>query len=310
MEPDAQKIVVCLEGDRQVAANPNVNSISKAVLRFLPNWQQAEEGEISRRSRVTIEFSPERLTGCRRVWRGAEVWDIEALARFHPRGELLHGSLLDHVRTGGAVTALVPTALEFAVPCDAKQLEIWFHNFADAGGRCDAWDSRFGQNCWFEVFGPEPIEPQDPVRYRDGAVPRPDLANVIDQFAIKRNLLPTPTKGPPVGKDMMTSVIIRAWVKNLAYAKTVWVDLHVFERSGARIVGATYDLVWERPASGSGDLFRFEKEFHRALTATPGSDSLKPNVWLVQYRLYYAVEGQTYTDAILHQLELPDDAEA
>jgi hypothetical protein len=31
---------------------------------------------------------------------------------------------------------------------------------------------------------------------------------------------------------------------------------------------------------------------------------------LVQYRLYYAVEGKTYTDAVLHQLELVDDAVA
>jgi hypothetical protein len=34
----------------------------------------------------------------------------------------------------------------------------------------------------------------------------------------------------------------------------------------------------------------------------------KPNVWLVQYRLYYAVNGKLYADAILHQLELADDA--
>jgi hypothetical protein len=44
------------------------------------------------------------------------------------------------------------------------------------------------------------------------------------------------------------------------------------------------------------------------LTATPGSVSPRPNAWLVQYRLYYAVEGSLYTDAILHQLELGDDA--
>jgi hypothetical protein len=55
-------------------------------------------------------------------------------------------------------------------------------------------------------------------------------------------------------------------------------------------------------------LFRFDSEFYRGLTATPASGSPKPNVWLIQYRLYYAVEGQTYTDGILHQLELPDDA--
>jgi hypothetical protein len=59
-------------------------------------------------------------------------------------------------------------------------------------------------------------------------------------------------------------------------------------------------LSWEGSASGVGDLFRFDSEIYGGLTATPGSVSPKPNAWLVQYRLYYAVEGDTYTDAILH----------
>src|SRR5712692_7686159 len=161
------------------------NSSSNAVLRFLPDWQQAGEGAILRGESVAIEFTPERLTGCRRTRHGAEVWDIEAFARFHPRGELLRGSVLDRIRTGGVVTALVPKPLELAVPSDAIRLEIWFDNFVDAGGRCDAWDSRFGENYWFDVGGPKPIELQDPVLYRDGAISRPDLVNVVRQSAVK-----------------------------------------------------------------------------------------------------------------------------
>jgi len=291
-----------------MAANPNLNSNSKGVLRFLPNWQQEDEGEISRGATVTIEFAPERLTGCRQNWRGAEVWDIEAFARFHPRGELLHTSLLDRVRTAGVVTMLVPKPMDLAVPIDARQLELWFHNFTDAGGRCDAWDSRFGENYWFDVRGPEAVDPEDPVRYRGGAMPRPDLVNLVDQFAIKRNVFPRPPNGTLEGKDLRTSLTLRAWVKNLAYTKDVWVDLHVFDRSGTRIVATTFGLPWEGSASGAGDLFRFDGEIYQGVTATPGAVSPKPNAWLVQYRLYYAVEGQTYTDAILHQLELPDDA--
>jgi hypothetical protein len=291
-----------------MAANTNLNSNRKAVLRFLPNWQQENEGEISRGHTVAIEFAPERLPRCRQNWRGAEVWDIEAFARFHPRGELLHASLLDRVRTAGVVTMLVPKPMELAVPIDARQLELWFHNFTEFGGQCDAWDSRFGENYWFNVRGPEPVDPDDPVRYRGGAMPRPDLVNVVDQFAIKRNVFPRLPNGSPDGKDLRTSLTLRVWVKNVAYAKDVWVDLHVFDRSGTRIVATTFDLHWEGSASGAGDLFRFDGEIYHGVTATPGSVSPKPNAWLVQYRLYYAVEGQTYTDAILHQLELPDDA--
>jgi hypothetical protein len=286
----------------------NTNSSSKAVLRFAPNWQQASDRAISRGDTVAIEFAPERLTGCRRTRHGAEVWDIEAFAKFYPRGELLRGSVLDRIRSGGVVTDLVPKPLELAVPSDARRLEVWFDNFVDAGGRCDAWDSHFGENYWFDVVGPDPLEPEDPVRYRDGALPRPDLVNVVRQSAIKRNVFPPPPSGPPVGKDLRTSLSLRAWVKNIAYAKDVWIDLHVFDRSTTRIVARTFGLPWEGSASGVGDLFLFEDEIYQGLTATPGSVSPKPNAWLVQYRLYYAVQGQTFSDAILHQLELADDA--
>jgi hypothetical protein len=40
--------------------------------------------------------------------------------------------------------------------------------------------------------------------------------------------------------------------------------------------------------------------FYQGLTATPGSVSPKPNAWLIHY----------YTDAVLHQLEVVDDAVA
>src|SRR5260221_9737166 len=94
----------------------DTSSSPKAVLRFLPDGQQAGEGAILRGESVAIEFAPERLTGCRLTRHGAEVWDIEAFAKFHPRGELLRGSVLDRVRTGGGGTALVPKPLEFAGP--------------------------------------------------------------------------------------------------------------------------------------------------------------------------------------------------
>ena len=127
-------------------------SNSQAVLQFLPDWMQTRQGEILRGGNVAIELAPQRLTGCRRNWRGAEFWDIEGLVRFHPRGELVHGGLMEEIRTAGVVTAHSPKRLEIAVPSDTTQIEMWFHNFAEIGGRCDAWDSRFGENllvrCW------------------------------------------------------------------------------------------------------------------------------------------------------------------
>jgi hypothetical protein len=266
---------------------------SQAVVQFLPDWLQTRQGEILRGSSFGIEFAPERLTGCRRNWRGAEVWDIEALVRFHPRGELVRGGLMDEIRTGGVVAALSPKRLDITVPSDTTQIEMWFHNFVEIGGRCDAWDSRVGENYWFEVTGPNPAEPKDPVRYREGAIPSPEFVNVLDQTAIKKNVFPAPPSGPAVGKDLRTFLDVRAWVRNVAFAKDVWIDVHVFDRDATRIEAATLGLVWEGSAGDFADLFRFQGEIYRGLTATPGLVSPRPNAWLVQYRLYYAVEANS-----------------
>ena len=283
-------------------------STAQTTLRFLPGWRQTSDGPITRGRNLSIAFDPERLTGCRRSWRGAEIWHIEAVVKFHPRGDFVRGSLLDEIRTSGVVTGHSPKQLEVAVPSDTTQIEVWFHNFAEVGGHCDAWDSRFGQNYWFDAEGPNPIVPQDAVRYRDGAIPNSDMVNVIHHAAAKTNVFPRPPTGSPVGKDLRTSLDVEVWVKNVAFAKDVWIDVHVFDRAAARIQAGTFGLTWKGSSSGFGDLFRFQGEIYKGLTATPGSVSPRPNAWLVQYRLYYAVAGTTYTDAVLHQLELPDDA--
>jgi hypothetical protein len=220
-------------------------STSKAVLQFLPEWLQSQNGTILRGGTVAVKFAPERLSACRNSMRGAELWDIEAVAKFHPRGELVRGSLIQRMSRDGVVTTSAPRDLEIAVPSDSRQIEMWFHNFAELGGRCDAWDSRFGDNYWFDVAGPEPVQLQDPVRYRDGAIARPEFVNVFDQTAVKKDVFPAPPSGPPVGKDLRTSLSVRAWVKNVAFVKEVWIDLHVFDRSATLIKAATSGLPWE-----------------------------------------------------------------
>src|SRR5215208_4914136 len=99
----ANKAVVCCQEGLAMTldTHPNPN----AILQFLSDWREAVKGELLRGGTLGIEFAPERLTGCRRNWRGAEVWDIEALVRFHPRGDLAHGSLLVHTSTDGIVSS-------------------------------------------------------------------------------------------------------------------------------------------------------------------------------------------------------------
>jgi Family of unknown function (DUF6209) len=146
-----------------------LGAASKVVLQFLPNWQQSQDGTILRGGALAVKFAPERLSACRNSMRGAELWDIEAVAKFYPRGELVRSSLIQRMSRDGIVTTSAPRDLELAVPSDSRKIEMWFHNFAELGGRCDAWDSRFGDNYWFDVAGPEPVQLQEAVNAANAA---------------------------------------------------------------------------------------------------------------------------------------------
>ncbi len=281
----------------------------KAVLRFQPNWLQVQQGALIRGGELEVDFAPDRLTHCRRTWRGAEIWEIEAFVRFHPRGEITHGSVLGPIRArGGMTVAHSPVPFTVKIPQDTTQIEIWFHTFSQTSERCDAWDSRFGENYWFDVGGPDPVQFQRPVQYRVGAISSPELVNVLDQVASKKNVFPRRPNGGREGTDLRTSLLVKAWVRNIAFAKDVWVDVHVFDGDATLVSLGTFPLSWEASAGEAADLFRLDREIYRGSTATPGSVSPKPDARFVQYRLYYGVGGRVFTDSILHQLELPEDA--
>jgi len=127
-------------------------------LRFLSDWGVEQIGSLEREGQLVIEYDKNRCQRCFTTWRGAEFGDIEANVRFHPRGELFRGTVVAPVRQSenGPVIGHVPTAFELSVPSYATQVEIWFHNFYQTTSRCDAWDSRFGQNYWFDIGGEPP----------------------------------------------------------------------------------------------------------------------------------------------------------
>src|SRR5262249_52794746 len=148
-----------------------------AILQFLPDWRAQQQGTIDRGGTLTIEYDKSRLSSGFVPWRGAELGDIIAYCRFHPRGDVVTGSVLNHVTQ--------PLALK--VPLDSTDVELWFQNHSQTSSSCDAWDSRFGQNYWFGVQGPAQRFPSPAVSYRAGAMTRPDVVNVLSQQATKIN---------------------------------------------------------------------------------------------------------------------------
>jgi hypothetical protein len=283
---------------------------SEAAIRFLGNWQQQQEGAIERGGRLKIVYDKARSPRCFANWRGAEFGDITVNIRFHPRGDLVSGSVVAPVREGqnrpGPVIGHVPMPFECQVPSDATRAEMWFHNFYQTTSRCDAWDSRFGDNYWFEIGGPAPRVPRQPVSYRTGALTRPDVVNVLEQSAAKVNALPSPASGARQGTDLQTMLTVVAWVKDTAAGANAWIDAHVFDGQDGLIQSETLTLRYA--GVGSAFQYKFDDSVYQGSTATPGSVQPRPDARKLQYRLYYEMSHQVFTDGILHQHEVQEDA--
>ncbi len=285
--------------------NPN------ATIQFLNDWQQAQNGSIERNGRLKIEYDLQRLPHCFTKRHSAEFGEITAYVRFHPRGEVVSGSVVapvhDRENPPWMIINHKPAPFEAAVPDDATQAEVWFHNFSEVSGRCDAWDSRFGENYWFEVGGIPARIPTEPVRYRSGAVTSPDMVNLLEQSAAKVNVFPRPAGGGSrQGSNLQTMLKVVAWVKETTYGANAWIDLHVFDGQDGLIHAETLTLHY----TGFGSAFRYEfsGKVYQGSTATPGSVQSRPEARKIQYRLYYEVNYRVHTDGILHQYELQEDA--
>jgi Family of unknown function (DUF6209) len=285
---------------------------SKAVIQFLKDWREFQHGMIHRNGRVKVEYDALRLPHCFTTWRGAEFGDITAHVRFHPRGEIVSGSVIAPVRDQedppGVVIGHVPSPFEAAVPDDATWAELWFHNFYQTSSRCDAWDSRFGANYWFEIGGAAARSPAQPVVYRSGAITSPEMVNILEHSAIKVNVFPSlPEGGPQQGTDLQTLLKVTAWVRETVFGANTWIDVHVFDDADKLIHSETLAMTY----TGVGASFRYEfsGKVYQGSTATPGSVQPRPDARKIQYRLYYDINFQVFTDGVLHQLQLAEDAD-
>ncbi len=107
-----------------------------AIIRFDRGWVHSVEGDLRRGDAVLLDYDFARLPNCRGERLGVPSWRIEAHVRFHPGGQYVYREL-------------GPDPATLTIPPDTSQIEMWFKNW-DARF-CQAYDSRFGENYWFEV---------------------------------------------------------------------------------------------------------------------------------------------------------------
>ena len=133
------------------------------------------------------------------------------------------------------------------------------------------------------------------------------MVNVLEHSAVKVNVFPSPPAGGPrQGTDLQTMLKVTAWVNETTFGANAWIDVHVFDRGDKLIHSETLTLSY----TGFGPFFRYEfsGKVYQGSIATPGSVQPRPEARKIQYRLYYDINYQVFTDGILHQLQLPEDA--
>jgi hypothetical protein len=275
-----------------------------ATVRFEATGEPSLSGELRTGGRLIVDYDPVRLPDCRGSQAGLPAWDITVNARFHPGLQLYGGKLVRQVdaSTGALLIPPAPEPYEVTVPAGAREVELWFQNI-DAGG-CRAWDSNGGANYWFHVWPGQVKAPTDAVILREGAVVARGVVNVVGEGAVKSNTFPDPAGQ---GTRLETRLVVVAWVRNDAFAKSVWMDVHVFDPDNRVIEAKTAPLEYAGPSEGRGDLFEFDRVIYLGSVASPGSMSRRPEARKVQYRLYAEMNGKLYTDGVLHGHELSED---
>jgi len=168
--------------------------------------------------------------------------------------------------------------------------------------RSTSWDSRYGQNYWFQVSQAGPARP---VSFRTGAQRDLSKVNVLESSVVKtRRTLGTP---PTQGSQLGTRLAIKAWVRNIQYEKNVWIDVHVFDGSDNLVHSETVTLAYLESRS-DGDVFALDYQAFKGSGGVPGSVWPRPDARSVQFRLYYEVGATVFTDGFLHQFAVEADA--
>jgi hypothetical protein len=153
----------------------------------------------------------------------------------------------------------------------------------------------------------KPIDPARAVSPRVGAAIDPTVLRMTDDAAVKHNTFPSRAGHPSGRAHWQTHLHVEVWVRNTTYAKHLWADVHVFGHDGALVASETLAFVYERPAGDGGDVFRLDGAVYEGATVTPGSAAPRPDVRVVQYRLYCELDGRVFTDGLLHECLLKGD---
>jgi hypothetical protein len=149
--------------------------------------------------------------------------------------------------------------------------------------------------------------PAPTVQPRIGAAIQPELVHLHEEAGVKYNAIPNRPGYPSAAANLRTHLHVEVWVKNLAFAKHVWLDAHVLDDTGSLVHSETLPLQYARPAGDGGDVFQLDRTIYLGSVATPGSVEPRPDARVVEYRIYAEMGGRVLTDGASHYCYLRPD---
>jgi len=189
------------------------------------------------------------------------------------------------------------------IPTGTTQVEVWFEGRTPDGTA--SWDSRYGQNFTFPVAEEGLPIPRQSIAVRADARVDATRMHVVEDAASKEQV--------PLGFSgtrLQTALVVRAQVSEPSTAPAVWADVHVFDAMGELLHTLTIPLEPSAQPQADETVRVWDAEVYPGSGGASGMGVWpRPDAHTIQYRLYCEVEGQVFTDGVLHQFEVPADTD-
>jgi hypothetical protein len=281
------------------------HTTQEAIIRFRHDQLSSgvsRTGQLHAGSQLIVEYDPSRLVDA--STRSADMSEIVCHALFQPAGQE-HSALLEFPTSVALRVLGAPRAgfFQTTIPEQSTLVELWFERRGPAGP--DGWDSRYGQNYTFPVVRDGLPVPEQSVALRPDALIDRGRIRVVQDAAAKAQ-----TTLGSCGSALQTELRVSAQISRPTELTTAWADIHVFDATWELIYRETIAL--RRPDSVDAD--KTTHTWSASVYQGSGGGSgagvwSRPDAHAVQYRLYCQVGEQLFTDGVLHQFDVPPDAE-
>jgi Family of unknown function (DUF6209) len=247
---------------------------------------------------LRIEYDPLRLLG------DDQPREVVSHVRFEPSGEqrsTILGLPVSAVQARPGSPRLA--AYETTIADDASLVELWFERRGVNGS--DGWDSRYGRNYRFSVTRDGLPVPEASVALRSDATIDPSRISVVDDAASKAQVATSAT-----GSALGTELKISAKLTGADSSTLAWADIHVFDATDDVVHTGTLELQAPVLTAEQAIVQTWSANVYQGSGGGSGAGVWsRPDVHSVQYRLYCRMNGQLFTDGVLHQFDVPPDAE-